>query len=447
MWFKRRKSTEQDHALSESLKSLQSLLSETGRREPNLDPADEPDVIAQSAPDPRDAPALKPRPSRRPASTGDDARSHEPPASDAASNRWRDLSLSFDAEPVLPKTRRDRDAAAEHPDTTPPPISESAEPVEAARQPEADADADAPAALSDRGAEDTAAEAENRDAENQEPEDGPGGPVAPEPPAAVQTRAPAGSEPTEPDIVTYGATEESPLPTPGSDALIHGPPPPDPAADKMESADADAASDYGFRSREDEEVLVLDLDAPGTMESGTTATEPSDSGGPVPADDAGSREPDPGDEPDSPAHDEVALNGAPPDDAPAGGPPDMESDAAEESHGSTTTLPGIDTPVPDETDESIPGEEAEEDQLHLELEATGDSEADIPVLTNAVYVPGAPPEPPPPPVDSPHAARIGHCIDNLRARLRLMELDALSAEQEQALHDTLAELLEDLERE
>jgi hypothetical protein len=91
---------------------------------------------------------------------------------------------------------------------------------------------------------------------------------------------------------------------------------------------------------------------------------------------------------------------------------------------------------------------SDEDQLHLQLEPDEPSEAEIPVLTNAVYVPDpAPRKPAPPgPVESPHEARIARFIDSLHVRFHLTGLDTLSPEQEKELHDTLVEFLDEPER-
>ncbi|HSH41840.1 MAG TPA: hypothetical protein VK973_06920, partial [Arenicellales bacterium] len=86
-----------------------------------------------------------------------------------------------------------------------------------------------------------------------------------------------------------------------------------------------------------------------------------------------------------------------------------------------------------------------EDQLNLELDEEA-VDADIPVLTNAVYVPveasaeGAPAAAP----MSRHEPRIRQCVAALRSRLRDGGLEPLSDDQEQELRAVLVELFEDI---
>lgn len=98
MWFKRRKKTEQDHLLSESLRSLQTLLSESSDRlEPSLD--------HRHTQDDMDSTEKTDKARGNPPSVGDDAKRDDTPGSESG-NRWRDLSLNFDAEPATPRLRR-----------------------------------------------------------------------------------------------------------------------------------------------------------------------------------------------------------------------------------------------------------------------------------------------------------------------------------------------------
>lgn len=459
MWFKRRKSSEQDHALSESLKSLQSLLSETGRREPNLDAGDAPsgESDAADAPPsgPREPRAMNPRPGDRPGEGRDDGRAGKPEAPGASSNRWRDLTLSFDADPVRPKVRRDDSAGGDDPDRAPESLIEPDDGAgETARSPEPVVDDSDPAAAAEssvRSDDAVAAQAP----ETPEPDTEPHEPAAETRPTGPDDD-PADSEPPEqPDIVTYGAA--APLP-PRGDAATHEPTRQEPVLgepgfgashrhDAPPPGHAHTAPDYDFRSPPDEQELVLDLEAPQPApgDTDTPATEPSEPGRGDAARDgteaaeAPLPEPGVGGEADVPARDDSPLESTLPaaETTEASGPPAVEPDEP---------APDVDKPAANDFIETTPGDTNEEDQLRLELDATEAAEADIPVLTNAVYVPDTPPEPPRP-ADAPQEAHIGRCIDNLRTRLQLMELNALSAEQEQALHDTLAEFLDELHRE
>lgn len=377
MWFKRRKKSEQDHALSESLRSLQSLLSETGRREPSLDPrgmpADEAEAEAKAAagarPGVRQAHA-GPRAGTRDASPPEtrqpDAPPDEPTAPGDSGTRWRDLNLSFDAEPVLPRARRDeapapeRDAAPEPPGApgTKPGAPEMPVPEPEHGPADDDAAVEAPPGADD-AADTEAPAAPAADAEPQLPA------AEPEPEPRLDDE-PAVAGTAEPDVVTYDpaaagpASGAGPVDELGEEAVrsepIRG------ASGMPSTGDEDDDSGYGFRSRSDEEVLVLDLEAPA---------------------------------------------------AAAGAGAELEQ---------------------------------EEDQLHLELESDDASEADIPVLTNAVYVPETPPQQPAPPdpAGSPREASIGRFIDDFRVRLQLMGLEALSAAQEKELHEALVEFLDEL---
>lgn len=416
MWFKRHKKSEQDHALSESLRSLQSLLSETGRREPSLDAGDATPGDPGLEP-PSDRPS-EPRPPRtanpgagtRPQAARRDDRSAEPgtpgtpgtpETPDSTGNRWRDLNLSFDAEPVLPKARRDSTPEAE--------------------EPESDAGADDQARTAAAGTVDVpdevSVETTDQPVQNEAPHDPAGESPGAEPvlepsEVPVDTGEPVLAPDDEP--ATTDVDDDAPSVWESEPAVPGGldhPAEPQDRADTPATAvdDGDLDTDHEFRPHSDEDVLVLDLEEPdlppakpGTDETDETVRD---------------------DEPGVPEWQE-AVQQAPLRDAPGSEP--------------------IDEPGQDEQ---------AEDQLHLELEPDGNADAGIPVLTNAVYVPDTPPEQPaspaltpPGPAGSPHDADITKCIDDLRVRFQLMGLDALSPAQEKELHDALVEFLDDLQR-
>ncbi|MBS1270579.1 MAG: hypothetical protein MAG794_01536 [Gammaproteobacteria bacterium] len=107
MWFKREKKTEQDHALSESLRSLQNLLNETDRREPRLDtehPQSDSDVPDDSESTLDEAVRTEELSARVP----------ENPAAPESGNRWRNLNLSFDADPVITRGNHSSDVDAKN---------------------------------------------------------------------------------------------------------------------------------------------------------------------------------------------------------------------------------------------------------------------------------------------------------------------------------------------
>lgn len=402
MWFKRHKKSEQDHALSESLRSLQSLLSETGRREPSLDPGDGPPG------DPGTEPPSEPRPprasnsgsgARRPAAQGD-GRSTEPGTPDSSGNRWRDLNLSFDAEPVLPRARRDSPPDAGEPDPQAETRDEAHTAVDSGDGPEALSVETSDQPVPDEAGHDPAAgspETASRRYGDDMPVDA--GEPAVEPPDL----------PEKPDV--DDGDLRVPEPGPAVSDEVAYPAEPQVRADPPAAPGEDegVAPGHEFRPRSEEEVLVLDLEEP--------ELPPAETG----ADEADETFPD--DEPDEPARHDPAT--------PAG-------------LRDTTVSKPFDEPAEDEQ---------EEDQLHLELEPDAEADAGIPVLTNAVYVPDTPPEHPPTPAftppgpaGSPHDAVITRCIDNLSVRFQLMGLDALSPAQEKELHDALVEFLEDFQR-
>lgn len=369
MWFKRRKKSEQDHALSESLKSLQTLLNDADRVEPSLERRhsgnDEPDESAGSRG--RPAPAGSRAASRSTGAGGRD-RPGEPSPTPEPGNRWRDLNLSFDAEPVVPKSRRDTRTEAEPP---PPDASRAAAPVSDISEPPAPEDSAEP-----------------------EPDNEPVGPDAP-----------VGEHPEDE--------------APGEPLDLAGAP----GIDLAEFSEPDG------QDEPDAEAPALDVAA--------GAAGPAASPPPLPAD-----------EPASDAVDEEYA-------APAGG--DLEAseqglEAAAEDLAADLEVEAeefeIGPPVAGQDGFGAPAatQEAEEDQLHLELELDEESEDDIPTLTDAIYVPDkASPEPAPPgPDESPYDENVDKCIDNLRVRLQLMGLEALSPGQEKELHDTLVEFLDDL---
>lgn len=406
MWFKRHKKSEQDHALSESLRSLQSLLSETGRREPSLDPGDaapgDPgtEPAADRPSEPRPPRASNPGSGARPQTAHRDDRGAEPVTPDSTVNRWRDLNLSFDAEPVLPRARRDSISDAAVPDAD---ADEEAQAAAGA----GDAPHEVSVETMDPPLPDETRHDHDPDAGSPEAESGPDG----------------GDE-----LVGAGEPALAPLDLPATPDVDDGDAPAretDPAVpDELEYPieqqvredaaatahdDGDVGPEAGFRARSDEDELVLDLEAPGPSPAETGAGE------------ADERHPD--DEPGEPARHDATLAGV-----------------------------SLDTPGSEPLDEPGQDEQAE-DQLHLELEPDGHADAAIPVLTNAVYVPDTPTEQsaspaftPRDPTGSPHDEAISQCIDNLRVRFQLMGLDALSPAQENELHDALVDLLDDFQR-
>lgn len=450
MWFKRRRKTEQDHALSESLRSLQSLLSETGRHEPNLDlrhaPADDTDAdeSGHESPDswPAAGPALAagPENGNHPRPGNHDAPAAGPGTPGGSGNRWRDLNLSFDAEPAIPRVRRD----AEADDTTAPQGGTLAD-VET----EPATPTDPAYGLAGEPTEDAAAP---------EPEDG-----APDAAAPVDRGPPHEPGVSQPDS---RAAEAADTADSGDTSII---------------TDQNRDDDYDFPSQAEEGFLVLDLEEPqlssptaGAETGAPSAGEPMEHQFPETsaAIDDQLPEPDDGAGADDAATDAVALDFPLPE-PPAHQPPAIEQDE-QDAEREETTRDDVDTntaapvddpldPAPEEAaaseppdDEPEPAEEptiagydeGAEDQLHLELESSAVSEADIPVLTNAVYVPEPPAqkqETAPGPPESPHEGPIARCIDNLRVRLQLMGLDTLSNAQERELHDSLVELLDEIE--
>lgn len=457
MWFKRRKKTEQDHALSESLRSLQSLLSETGRHEPNVDPrhgpADDTDADESGDSRPAAGPALAANPGNgnRSRQNHHDTPAAEPDPPGGSGNRWRDLNLSFDAEAVSPRVRRDAgadDAAA------PPESPLDAEPASGAAAQERDL-----------------ADAETESAAPADPAHGPD----------QESTGDAGIPEPEDE-------------TPETAAPIDYGPPQEPARSQSDSEAADGVDTsvitdqnrdddgYDFPHQAEDEFLVLDLEEPqlspaaGTDSGAPSAGQPTDHQSreniaaiedqlPNPAEGTGS---------DDITTDAVTFDSPlpePPVNQPAGieqNAPEAEHEETIRDHPDTVTLdddppddplesalgeaaasePSADEPGPSDEPATGDDDEQAEDQLHLELEASAVSEADIPVLTNAVYVPEPPAqkqEAPPGPPESPHEAPIARCIDNFRVRLQLMGLDTLSTAQEKELHDSLVEFLDEIE--
>lgn len=127
MWFKKRKRSEQDDALPESLRSLQALLDDTDRVEPSLAPRP---AKSEDGPDPAGGNGGPPRRPQRPG--GEDENLEGRDDGGRPANRWKDLSLSFDAEPVHARPRRsevDQSAGGEPAaETQPEPAQRSSEP-------------------------------------------------------------------------------------------------------------------------------------------------------------------------------------------------------------------------------------------------------------------------------------------------------------------------------
>lgn len=453
MWFKRRKKSEQDHALSESLRSLQSLLSETGRREPSLDPSNTP------ADDEGVAPSAGSRPGMRRALTAQQggsgsatrarppepdhsaARSAEPGAAVDSGNRWRDLNLSFDAEPVLPRARRSSDGGAKPPDTTPePPAAPQTKPAPTTRALETVIDDNDSPAKPDAGPPTAPA---GHDESMVSPANATSGPPS-------DGDAEDDAEQAEPDVVTYGLGSTTPAPGGEAPQEVTGSETTRETSDLPSAGDEQSPSDYEIRSRSDDEVLMIDLDEPEPSPPGGVDPEATE---PVEIVNADSESPasntaldDPAAAPDDAAQVDDAMQDVESPESP------RQSDAAS---GMAAVEPDTPAPVRDEVgpeDTAGPpreaeNEENEENQLHLKLESDEASEADIPVLTNAVYVPDASPEQTAPPgaAESPHEASVERFMDNFRARLQLMGIATLSAAQEKELCDAVVELLDELE--
>jgi len=488
MWFKRRKKTEQDHALSESLRSLQSLLNETGRREPSLDPqagpGDDARPAAGTPPRPGngeqlhaadDAKSLSGRPSG--GQSGGERSGHsraashtptrgqsraerrsEPEGPSDSGSRWRDLNLSFDAEPILPRVRRE---TTDEPEEIEPEPGQAREPEDGtpAVEPELEAppaavDLDAPdAVITDGEAEDTdlytnptpaAIPDEPGQAPAAVPADEPTAPGAPELaeiPDSVEREVrdePAADEPAvdEPvvdePVVDEPVVDEPVVDEPVVDEpVVDEPVVDEPAADEPaadEPAAEEPAADEPAAAGGSEPHPVTDI-----RDHWQSTSGPDESAsGAQSADYATPPHPD----------EEVLVIDLEETSVPAGDEHDPgEAPAATGKDAADTDTTGAES-------------ESAEDQLHLELEpaASADqadiTEADIPVLTNAVYVPEPAPAasaPAPGPAESPHEARIGRYIEDLRVRLQLMGLDTLSEQQEREVHDSLVELLDELD--
>lgn len=410
MWFKRRKKSESDHALSESLKSLQTLLNESDRREPSLEPSDE---VPES---PRTTTGKPAAPRAAASPPGDDGQRDpgrtEPSPSDSAS-RWRDLNLSFDAEPVsAPRPQRDDDAEGSESDASEDATSRDHDTHETAPsnedsgmpgEPDNDLTDTDPPVLEEPTAGTAAGDdvdaviddSELVELESVEP-------VLEEP----RLGEPAAAPPHDPDT--------PPLEPPPADE-IEAPQASEESADEApEAADAIEPDASGQAAQTD---TVVDFDAFSDKRPVEAA--------PAPAEDT---------------------------------TPDVEWDEP--------VLPTVE-PADAETAAPAGDDDSNEDQLHLELEPeAGDAlYDDIPTLTEAVYVPdGASPpaadepvlEPDPgvtaateegPPeqtvAEAPLDASIDWCLEQLRTRFEIMKLDPLSPEQETQLRDTLLELLDD----
>lgn len=420
MWFKRRKKS--DQALSQSLKSLQSLLNENDRREPSLEGRDDgPEPPEDDVPAPRTPEALKPRAARR---TGppaeEEGAGHREPAPPDSASRWRDLNLTFDAEPVPPpRPRRQTDTAdRQDADSETPPAKDGAEGEDAAE-----------------GVDESGAAPPETDPETEEVVLEASQPDEP---------APAEAQADDPSLAEPGPDE--PLPGPAApDADDHPPRAPEPVEDR-DAEDESAVALY--EPDEDEWVAPrpprLDV-APVDFES--FSHRPLEEPAAAQEEDAEAVETltisDTLEPPSLDEDEDVAVleePSLPPFEAPDSG--DAPAEAAAPTEGN------------DDADR-------QEDQLHLELEpAHGNAEDDIPTLTEVVYVPDAAPapdaddttEPGPlelepadtPPDEDAAPGSVEWCIEQLRTRLQLMEIDPLSPEQEAELRDTLSELLDEL---
>lgn len=419
MWFKRRKKIEQHQALSQSLRSLQSLLNDSGRREPSLDTQYAESGAGES--DQTGEPSVEPRqPTAPPRQTEERERGpllKEPSPSDSAS-RWRDLSLSFDAEPVVTvRSRPDPEDHGEHPETEPgdKPLEDDPEQTAAARAEEHNPPELAFDDTSDGGELDTP-EKSAGDEDDIE---------------ALTGEAPGHDHNFEPAV-------------PGDEYADGG-------GDDAEARESDGAADGP------DDVAELDKDL-AAINDEDTEMEPT----PITNDTIVDFEaffrppggPSAGDE--APVDEEVDI--------------EARETAADVS---------IHDPEPAAGDDSndlewvgraahegqVDARAGGEDQLHLELEPANEASEDaIPTLTEAVYVPdGSPVEPPagdeaaaePPEAELPAEeettideavadAPIKRVIERLRTRLQILELDELSPGQEAQLRDALEELMDEL---
>jgi len=410
MWFKRRKKSESDHALSESLKSLQTLLNESDRREPNLEPSDEapesPQTMAENPAAPRAAASPPGDGGQR------DSGAAGPSASDSAS-RWRDLNLSFDAEPVSPPPPKQNDEAEGS-------ESDSIE-DETARDDAIDEATPAGEATGMPGEP----ENDETDTDGWAPE---------EPTPGVDEASTVDVVIDESDLVDLESPEPlleeprlgEPAAAPPHDlgtAPLEPPPP-----DEIEALDASDETANEAPETMDTVEPGTSVEAPQSdtvVDFDTFSDKRAGEAAPTPAEDA---------------------------------TPDVEWDEP--------ALPSLE-PADTETAAPMGDDETAEDQLHLELEPeTGDAlYDDIPTLTEAVYIPdeASPPAPDGPVsgsdssvtaateegppeqtvAEAPLDASIDWCLEQLRTRFEIMKLDPLSPEQETQLRDTLLELLDD----
>lgn len=419
MWFKRRKKSEQDHALSESLKSLQTLLNDTDRVEPSLERTRPEGEIPAGESRGRPGPAHHERASRRD-DAAEDARSRKATAAPADSgNRWRDLSLSFDAEPMPQRGRRGSRSDAEHA-----PADEAAglpaQTGDALSAPEEGGEADA-------GPDGTVAGIGNPDMDHSDGE---------------SRLGPTGTPPSE------ASETDTPLPGIALDEFAPR------SADELEIEDAAAEENPVADELETEDVAADQepvVDPPGNEDAAAGAEEPVVDN--LATGDVAAEERPVVDEPDVGGLESAGKTAATGPEGPTEGlgEPDPEV-PVEDLEGAMEEIEIIDVSLHQDNDlETAAGgggeplTEQEEDQLHLELEPTEGTDDDIPTLTDAVYVPdslsdGAPPGP----GESPYDGNVEQCIDRLRVRLELMGLDTLSPKQERELRDTLLELLDDL---
>lgn len=377
MWFKRRKKSEQNHALSESLRSLQNLLNDTGRQEPQLDNLDDGEPGLADSKGAESPGGLK----------------ADGPAPPEPGNRWQELSLSFDAEPLIPRpvhpASSDDGAPSEDlPETAQ--VDARSEPGEGDLGP---AGGTAPAAPSD---------------------DNIGPPEAsPRSQQADGARDEAGVEPVIGTTSSLWSDDDAGTPVNSLEVL-------------------EAGGDY-----DDGEADPTGLVHPGEpAEPFQQAPEP-------PALDA----------PDA----ELELYGLDPDtdDCEPVLPDSERIEQADPLEGNTMDDAVEETEATPESDPrsataaSTPSshQQPSENQLHLQLEPTDEpADADIPTLTQAVYVPDAPSDAPAPASFKPaQDTTLVDDIELLRSRLWNMDLNALSPEQQVQLHKGLNELLDKLE--
>lgn len=404
MWFKRRKKSEQDHALSESLRSLQGLLSETGRQEPQLDTQDDDKPDTDETLDGSE-PGLAG--SEGPALQG--VINAAEPAPPEAGSRWQDLNLSFDAEPLIPKPAEPVSTGNTRTSQAPLDTPQAGVPWdEEKNEDEGDSQAAAGAAPADPSSDD--AQAPEMPGSDQETD------------LEIDQETNQGRD--EADVEPIIESSPSVASGEGSEA----------PRDLLDVCEAD-----GVYDGHDDANESVDEPAAGGEPAEPVLTAPE-----TPASDAA-------DAPDAELelHDLDNVDNEP-------ALPQHEVIQEANGRGQNTTEGEVEenqaAPEPEPQPATTASAAASnkqrlEDQLHLQLEPTDEpADADIPTLTQAVYVPDAPfNAPEPEPAEPARDTRLVGDIEDLRSRLRNVDLDTLSPDQQAQLHNDLSELLDKLE--